>query len=861
MPVQHPVWKQDPHRPRWRQRLARSTIALVLAMASGLALGGNPFQTDLSITITDEAAAETPGSVVIYRIVARNAGPVIVTGATVSDSFPAALGNCSWICIASPGASCPGSGTGDIAAAINLTVAASATFHATCLIGAGATGTLVNTVSIAPPAGITDPNPGNDSATDSDTLDAVLPPRTQAHWTLIGSGTPSARSELGMEHDPVSRQTLLFGGNSSSGNPFNNDLYRYQPGTGWAAVDAGANLPAPRRVFASAAGNGSFYVYGGLGPGPSAADLWRYTPGNGWTQLNDGSGTPHPGARFYLTGGALYDPVRNRFVFFGGRNAAGLDTNQTWAFRFADNTWELLDAGTGSNVPVGREDHRLVYDPDLDAYLLFGGTRTDDTRPYYNDVWLFKPDEAEGERWQLRDPGSDPYNPVFAPDRPTGRRDAALTYDPLRHRHVMHGGWRCCSAFYNETWEYDAAANRWRELQILTPMPVQAAYAGIAFDTTINRVVIAAGRDSSNVPRSETYELNLLPALSIADARVTEGDSGTTTLTFTVSLDKPALAGGVSFDIATADGSATAPDDYLARTLTGQTIAQGASSASFAVTVNGDTRVEPDETLRVRVSNVAGATVGDGEAIGTILTDEMPLDDTGIAFSRSSSGNDSSGCSPADPAGQDCFHGRDAAAAAGTLIKQGASSPSNGVANGFDYTKVCNSGELAGQGACPGDPALGAGANDWACTRDNVSGQIWEIKTDGNDLRDKDHTYTWFQTGSPDGNDGTPGGGVCATAGRCDTEKYVADVNAAGLCGHSDWRMPTIKELEGIMDFGRRPAIDPGFFPNTVPAYFWSGTPQAGVSNFAWYVRLQPVDIAFRQRDSAHAVRLVRAGQ
>ena len=35
----------------------------------------------------------------------------------------------------------------------------------------------------------TDPNPGNDSATDSDTLDAVLPPRTQAHWTLIGSGT------------------------------------------------------------------------------------------------------------------------------------------------------------------------------------------------------------------------------------------------------------------------------------------------------------------------------------------------------------------------------------------------------------------------------------------------------------------------------------------------------------------------------------------------------------------------------------------------------------------------------------------------------------------------------------------------
>ncbi len=624
MPAQHLVWTQPLRRRDWRQRLGRSAVALMLAAASGMALGGNPFQTDLSITVTDEATAETPGSVVIYRIVARNAGSVTAAGATVTDSFPAALSSCSWICIASTGASCPGNGTGNIAAAITLPAAASATFHATCLIDAGATGTLVNTASIAPPAGITDPNPGNDSATDSDTLDAVLPARTQAHWTLTGSGIPSARSELGMAHDPVSRQTLLFGGSDLSGNPYLNDLYRYQSGTGWAAVDAGTSLPAGRRSFSSAAGNGSFYVYGGIGPGQSLlADIWRYTPGSGWTQLNDGSGTPHPGARFYLTGGALYDPVRNRFVFFGGRNGAGQATNQTWAFRLADNTWELLDAGTGSNAPAGREGHRLVYDPDLDAYLLFGGARTGTAGAHYNDVWLFKPDEADGERWQLRDPGSDPNVPAFAPDRPTGRRDAALTYDALRRRYVMHGGIRCCSVYYNETWEYDAATNRWREMEILTPVPAQASSAGIAFDTTIDRVVIAAGRDSGNAPHSETYELNLLPALSIADATVTEGDSGTAALTFTVSLNAPALAGGVSFDIATADGGATAPDDYIARALTGQTIAQGTSSASFTVTVNGDTLVEPDESLHVRVNNVVGATLADGEATGTILNDDF----------------------------------------------------------------------------------------------------------------------------------------------------------------------------------------------------------------------------------------------
>lgn len=115
-------------------------------------------------------------------------------------------------------------------------------------------------------------------------------------------------------------------------------------------------------------------------------------------------------------------------------------------------------------------------------------------------------------------------------------------------------------------------------------------------------------------------------ALSIADASKAEGNSGSSTLSFTVSLSTPAPAGGVTFDIATSDGTATAPSDYVARALTAQTIAAGASSYSFDVTINGDTTGEPDETFSVSLSSVTGATLGDGVATGTIINDDaLPL--------------------------------------------------------------------------------------------------------------------------------------------------------------------------------------------------------------------------------------------
>lgn len=240
------------------------------------------------------------------------------------------------------------------------------------------------------------------------------------------------------------------------------------------------------------------------------------------------------------------------------------------------------------------------------------------------------------------------------------------------------------------------------------------------------------------------------------------------------------------------------------------------------------------------------------------------LNDTGIDWCADDSSNRSAAGTRAEKAGacegvaathpgQDGHHGRDAGARARALPKAGSGSA------GFDFTRVCMSGEAAGTGKCPPNPSLGTGPNNWACTLDNVTGLLWEVKTEGG-LRGQGNTYGWFQ---PDGtaNGGEPGvenGGACEGSG-CDTRAFAAAVNALRLCGASDWRVPTRKELLSIVDNSRfDPAIDPSYFPNTASVHFWSSTPYPEQPNSAWHVYFHYGEAYPNQKANAHPVRLVR---
>ena len=128
------------------------------------------------------------------------------------------------------------------------------------------------------------------------------------------------------------------------------------------------------------------------------------------------------------------------------------------------------------------------------------------------------------------------------------------------------------------------------------------------------------------------------PTLSIADVAVLEGDAGSSLITFTVKLSK-AAAQAVSYNIATANGSATAGSDYLASSLSGQTIPAGQTSKTFVVTQYGDTTVEANETFAVNLSNATGATILDSQATGYIVNDDGPTLSVGdISVNEGNSG-------------------------------------------------------------------------------------------------------------------------------------------------------------------------------------------------------------------------------
>jgi len=122
---------------------------------------------DLAITKTNGTATSVPGGSTTYTITASNAGGDDVTGATVADTFPASL-SCTWTCVGAGGGTCTAAGSGNINDLVNLPVGASVTYTASCAINAGATGTLSNTATVV--SAITDPNPANNAATDTDTL-------------------------------------------------------------------------------------------------------------------------------------------------------------------------------------------------------------------------------------------------------------------------------------------------------------------------------------------------------------------------------------------------------------------------------------------------------------------------------------------------------------------------------------------------------------------------------------------------------------------------------------------------------------------------------------------------------------------
>ena len=150
-------------------------------------------------------------------------------------------------------------------------------------------------------------------------------------------------------------------------------------------------------------------------------------------------------------------------------------------------------------------------------------------------------------------------------------------------------------------------------------------------------------RNTGTVSKWQTLISNAqttLPAVSIANATVAEGNSGTTNDPFTVTLSKPSTK-TVTVGYSTANGSATAGSDYTATSGT-LTFAPGVTTQIINVAVTGDTAVEPSETFTVALGSAVNAALGAATATGTITNDDVtptPLPTIAIANAAVPEGN------------------------------------------------------------------------------------------------------------------------------------------------------------------------------------------------------------------------------
>ncbi|MEO7493540.1 MAG: DUF1566 domain-containing protein, partial [Massilia sp.] len=283
--------------------------------------------------------------------------------------------------------------------------------------------------------------------------------------------------------------------------------------------------------------------------------------------------------------------------------------------------------------------------------------------------------------------------------------------------------------------------------------------------------------------------------------------------------------------------------DFVVPAATGLTVTPGVSTTGTLVISSSSAERQlnllvcpgsgsADKTLALHWSDSSPAGIGDTVATirastNTAIDKSKRLNDTGITACANATAV-GLGCPQTGFAGQDAENGRDAQV---NVIGAPAYRTS-----AFALTNLPNA----------------------ICIQDNVTGLVWEGKSTSG-LHAAGSTYTWLQSGGANGGAaGTANGGVCSGSG-CDTEKFVAAVNAEALCSFTDWRLPSADELAGIVDSGA--AVAPtsrAQFANQAAAPYWSASPRALANSDAWNVDFNSGAIGFAAKSSAYRVRLVR---
>src|SRR5436853_944624 len=287
--------------------------------------------------------------------------------------------------------------------------------------------------------------------------------RTDTWTNLSPANHPSGRKDHAMAYDAANNRTILFGGNTVSGNSGETWAYDSRSNT-WTNMSP-ASHPSARSLHSMAYDAASARVI--LFGGDAFGETWSYDfASNTWTNRTPAS---HPAAR--ESAAMAYDSAAGRTILFGG--FTGAQSHETWSYDFAANAWTNLNP---SSFPSGRSSLGLAYDAASGRTVLFGGYTGSGVN---GETWTY---DSNANAWTNRTPSG----------HPAARFQHGMAYDSAVGRVILVGGDNngIPNVFFNDTWGYDAGTNAWANPAL---RPAGRYQSAMAYDSQFDRVVLFGG--------------------------------------------------------------------------------------------------------------------------------------------------------------------------------------------------------------------------------------------------------------------------------------------------------------------------------------------------------------------------------
>jgi len=308
---------------------------------------------------------------------------------------------------------------------------------------------------------------------------AAPPANQQASWQTLWGTWPAARYDFAMSFDSDKDLIIVQGGRVGPSGPYFGDTWVWDSVRGsWVETTpaAGNNFERAGHSMVYDPIRKKTFLFGGWQPGASfyIPDMWEYDSTTAtWTERT--ANGAQPSSRYGY--GMVWDPDRQKVLLFGGYDETGTRKNDLWAWDGTATTWTPVTQ-TGM-IPAPRYGHRMAYDVARKKVVLHSGNTGTGTGNFVSDTYEL---DTTGAWTKVNTTGSTIYGANGWDN---------ITYDAGRSRVLCYsGGWQYM-------YDLDSVTPNWT-LLTTTKADVNAApaqnFAGMVYDISRSMSVVFAGQ-------------------------------------------------------------------------------------------------------------------------------------------------------------------------------------------------------------------------------------------------------------------------------------------------------------------------------------------------------------------------------